>query len=37
MVASYDNPHNICEYARSQNLPYGNLTYPKYAIVRDFP
>lgn len=21
----FDNPHNICEYARSQNLPFGNL------------
>ena len=46
LVASYDNPHNICEYARSQNLPYVTAwrkafqltwTYPKYAIVRDFP
>lgn len=25
MVASFDNPHNICEFAREQNLPYGNL------------
>lgn len=25
LVAAFDNPHNICEYARSQNLPYGNL------------
>lgn len=25
MVASFDNPHNICEVARHQNLPYGNL------------
>jgi len=25
LVAGFDNPHNICEYARSQNLPYGNL------------
>lgn len=24
LVAGFDNPHNICEYARSQNLPYGN-------------
>ncbi len=29
LVASYDNPHNICEYARSQNLPYGNLEIPE--------
>ncbi len=25
MVASYDNPHNICEWAREQNLPWGNI------------
>lgn len=24
-VISYDNPHNICEWARNQNLPYGNI------------
>lgn len=23
LVASFDNPHNICEYARQQNLPGG--------------
>lgn len=28
LVASFDNPHNICEYARSQNLPYGNIETP---------
>ena len=28
MVASFDNPHNICEYARKQNLPYGNIPLP---------
>lgn len=28
LVASFDNPHNICEYARSQNLPYGNIEQP---------
>lgn len=28
LVASYDNPHNICEYARSQNLFYGNIERP---------
>ena len=22
LVASFDNPHNICEFARQQNLPY---------------
>ncbi|MBP3202827.1 MAG: sulfatase-like hydrolase/transferase [Bacteroidales bacterium] len=25
LVASFVNPHNICEWARFQNLPYGNL------------
>lgn len=34
LVASYDNPHNICEYARSQNLPYGNIDTPD---IRDCP
>lgn len=28
LVASFDNPHNICEYAREQNLPYGNIEQP---------
>lgn len=28
MVASLDNPHNICEYARKQPLPWGNITEP---------
>lgn len=25
LVASFDNPHNICEWARSQPLPYGDI------------
>lgn len=25
MVASFDNPHNICEWARHSNLPWGNI------------
>lgn len=29
LVASFDNPHNICEYARKQNLPY--------AVVEELP
>lgn len=28
MVASFDNPHNICEYARNQNLPFATITEP---------
>lgn len=34
LVASFDNPHNICEYARSQNLPYGEIDTPD---LRDCP
>lgn len=34
LVASYDNPHNICEFARSQNLPYGNI---EMADIADCP
>ncbi|WP_242204251.1 sulfatase family protein [Aestuariivivens insulae] len=25
LVTSFDNPHNICEWARNQPLPYGNV------------
>lgn len=28
LVASFDNPHNICEYARRQNLPYATIEEP---------
>ena len=28
LVASFDNPHNICEYARNQRLPYATLKEP---------
>lgn len=28
MVASFDNPHNICEYARNQNLPFATIIEP---------
>lgn len=34
LVASFDNPHNICEYARAQNLPYGAVPEP---LLRDCP
>ena len=34
LVAAFDNPHNICEYARSQNLPYGNIEEPN---LKDCP
>ena len=26
LVASFDNPHNICEWARNEPLPYGNIS-----------
>lgn len=29
LVASFDNPHNICEYAREQNLPWGEVESPR--------
>ena len=25
LVASFDNPHNICEHGRDQNLPWGSI------------
>ena len=25
LVASFDNPHNVCEFARQQNLPFATL------------
>ena len=28
LVASFDNPHNICEYARKQNTPYATIKEP---------
>lgn len=28
LVASFDNPHNICEYARHQNLPFATIEEP---------
>lgn len=28
LVASFDNPHNICEYARKQNTPYATIEEP---------
>ena len=34
LVASFDNPHNICEYARNQNLPWGNIKEPR---LKDCP
>lgn len=28
LVASFDNPHNICEYARKQNTPFATIEEP---------
>jgi arylsulfatase A-like enzyme len=35
LVASFDNPHNICEWARNQPLPWGPIPLP--ASVEDCP
>lgn len=37
LVAAFDNPHNICEQAREQNLPYGNLPQPDVAMCPGLP
>lgn len=37
LVAAFDNPHNICEYARSQNLPYGNIEEPELKACPGLP
>ena len=34
LVASFDNPHNICEWARQQRLPWGEI---ESAVVEDCP
>jgi arylsulfatase A-like enzyme len=37
LIASYDNPHNICEWHRDQNLPWGNLPDPDLADCPNLP
>ena len=37
LVASFDNPHNICEYAREHNLPWGNIDIPENAPLPALP
>lgn len=37
LVASFDNPHTICEWARNQPLPYGNITSVKLDQTPDLP
>lgn len=37
LVSSFDNPHNICEYARNQNLPYATVEEPKEEDLPNLP
>ncbi len=37
LVASYLNPHEACEYARSQTLHYGQIDIPENAILPPLP
>ena len=37
LVASFDNPHNICEWARNQPPPYGNVPIPTSAELPELP
>jgi len=37
LVASFDNPHNICQYARGQKLPEAELTEPALADCPNLP
>lgn len=37
LVASFDNPHNICEYARHQNLPYATINEPTLEACPNLP
>jgi arylsulfatase A-like enzyme len=37
LVASFDNPHNICEWARDQNLPWGNVPEPELSECPTLP
>lgn len=37
LVASFDNPHNICEYARKQPLPFATLKEPELEKCPNLP
>lgn len=37
LVASFDNPHNICEYARGQNLFYATVEEPPIGDCPNLP
>ena len=37
MVASFNNPHGICEYARHQNVPFGTISEPPLEACPQLP
>lgn len=37
LVTSFDNPHNICEYARRQDLPYATIEEPALEMCPNLP
>lgn len=37
LVISFDNPHNICEWARNEPLPYGNIKSVSLDITPKLP
>lgn len=37
LVASYLNPHEICEYARNQTLHYGEISVPDSVLLPELP
>lgn len=37
LVASFDNPHNICEYARGQRLPFASIDEPDISECPNLP
>ena len=37
LVVSFDNPHNICEWARDEPLPYGNIPAVELAKTPQLP
>jgi arylsulfatase A-like enzyme len=37
LVASYDDPHNICDWARFQNLPWGDIPEPPLNACPNLP
>lgn len=37
LVVSFDNPHNICEWARNEPLPYGNVPFTNIKETPELP